>query len=97
MKPDTTTAMRRLIAEVRTAIPFAAPQARVCTGACDRCSLKLLTFLETELEDWERRLDGGEKPKLGEVSRLAHTSRKVYAVLRRNGLVGVAPGPDVSS
>ncbi|WP_295391405.1 hypothetical protein [uncultured Thiodictyon sp.] len=90
-KPDTNTAMCGLIAQVRTAIPFEAPQSRVCTGACDGCSRKLLDFLEGELDDWERRLAAGEAPRLGDLSRLARTSRKVYAVLERNGLVGSAP------
>ena len=87
MKPDTRTAMGRLIAQIRAAIPFEDAQSRVCTGACDGCSRKLLDFLEGELEDWERRLAAGHSPKLGDVSRLARTSRKVYAVLERNGLV----------
>jgi len=87
MKPDTSTAMRVLIAEVRATIPFTASQSRICTGACDRCSRKLLDFLEGELADWERRLDGGEAPKLGDVTLLARTSHKVYAVLQCNGLV----------
>ena len=79
--------MRLLIGQVRAAIPFEAPQSRVCTGACDGCSRKLLDYLEGELDDWEGRLAAGESPKLGDVSRLARTSRKVYAVLERNGLV----------
>jgi hypothetical protein len=91
MKPDTRTAMGRLLAQVRAAIPFEAPQSRVCTGACDGCSRKLLDFLEGELDDWERRLAAGESPTLGDLSRLARTSRKVYAVLERNGLVGGTP------
>jgi len=91
MKPDTRTAMRGLIAEVRAAIPFAAPQSRVCTGACNGCSRTLLDYLEGELDDWERRLAAGECPNLGEVSRLARTSRKVYEALRRNGLLTDAP------
>ena len=87
MKPDTSTAMRRLIAQVREAIPFDAPDSHVCAGTCDGCSMKLLNFLDAELQDWGRRLDAGERPNLGEVSHLARTSRKVYAVLERNGLV----------
>ena len=79
--------MRRLIAQIRAAIPFEDPRSRACTGACDACSRKLLDFLEGELDDWERRLAAGESPNLGEVSRLARTSRKVYGVLERNGLV----------
>jgi len=87
MKPDTRTAMRQLMAQVRAAIPFDAPAAQVCTGTCAGCSMKLLEFLGTELQAWEYRLDAGEKPTLGDLSRLARTSRKVYAVLERNGLV----------
>lgn len=91
MKPDTRTAMRELIAQVREAVPFDAPEAQLCTGPCDGCSVKLLAFLESELEDWETRLDGGERPGLKDLSRLAKTSRKVYAVLERNALVGPSP------
>lgn len=87
MKPDVPTAMRNLIREVRTAIPFDLPEAQVCTGVCDGCSVKLLEYLDTLLCDWEARLDAGERPGLAELSRLARTSRKVYGVLERNGLV----------
>ena len=87
MKPDTSTAMRHLIAQVRAAIPFDAPQSRVCTGNCEGCSQKLLDFLEGELDDWERRLASGERPGLADLSRLARISRKVHGVLERNGLV----------
>lgn len=86
-KPDSATAMRLLIAEVRNAIPFDMSEAQVCAGECDGCSLKLLEFLGSELEGWEARLDAGERPGLKELSRLAKTSRKVHGVLARNGLV----------
>lgn len=86
-KPDSTTAMRRLIVQVRDAIPFDMPEAQVCSGTCDGCSLKLLEFLGNELDGWEARLDAGERPGFKELSRLAKTSRKVYSVLARNGLV----------
>jgi hypothetical protein len=86
-KPDSTTAMRRLIVQVRDAIPFDMPEAQVCSGRCDGCSLKLLEFLGNELDGWEARLDAGERPGFKELSRLAKTSRKVYSVLARNGLV----------
>lgn len=89
MKPATPEAMRALIAEVRAAIPFAAPEALVCTGACAGCSRKLLDYLDAELAHWEARLAAGERPRLGDVSALARTSRKVHAVLVRNGLIGL--------
>jgi hypothetical protein len=86
--------MRQLIAEVRSAIPFDAPETQVCSGACDSCSLKLLVYLDDRLRDWEARLDAGERPGLKGLSRLARTSRKVYAALARNGIVPAPPlGP----
>lgn len=85
-KPDSARAMRLLIAQVRNAVPFDLPEAQVCNGTCDGCSLKLLEFLGNELDGWEARLDAGERPGLQDLSRLANTSRKVYSVLARNGL-----------
>lgn len=85
-KPDSATAMRLLIAQVRDAVPFDIPKALACAGTCDGCSLKLLEFLGNELDGWEARLDSGERPGLKDLSRLASTSRKVYSVLARNGL-----------
>ncbi len=87
MKPDVAAAMRQLIAQVRAAIPFDLPEAQLCTGVCHGCAMKLLDFLDTHLADWEARLDGGERPGLADLSRLASTSRKVHAVLRKNGLI----------
>jgi len=86
VKPDTITAMRDLIGEIRRAMPFDLPGARVCSGPCEGCSMKLLGFLESELEQWEQRLDQGEIPGLAGLSRLAKTARKVYRVLAKNGV-----------
>jgi hypothetical protein len=91
MKPDAPTALRQLIDEVRQTLPFDLPEARVCNGPCDGCSLKLLDFLEMELAAWERRLDEGEKPGLAELSRLAKTARRIHRILHRNGLLDAAP------
>lgn len=87
MKPDTQTAMRNLIQQVRGALPFGAPQAQICSGQCQGCALKLLEFIDTELQGWETRLAQGDQPNLGDIDRLAKTSKKVYQVLQRNGLV----------
>lgn len=84
MKPDTRTAMRRLIAEVRAALPFDDPDAQACTGDCGACPLKLLEHLDDELGTWERRLDAGETPTLGDLSRLAAVSRSVHALCSGN-------------
>lgn len=87
MKPDVPTAMRRLIAQIRDAFPFDAPEAQLCQGPCEGCSVKLLAYLEDELSGWEQRLAQGEKPGLAELSRLTRTAKRIQAVLQRNGLV----------
>ncbi len=87
MKPDTSSAMRRLIDQVRTEIPFDLPEETICSGDCRGCAKKLLEFLDAELSDWECRLDAGEVPLLGEVQRLGRCCRKVHIALR----VSLAP------
>jgi len=86
-KPDVATTMRDLIRQARATLPFEAPEAVVCTGVCQGCSRKLLDFLESEFDDWERRLDAGERPGLSDLSRLIQTSRRVECTLIRNGLI----------
>lgn len=49
--------------------------------------MKLLDYLDMELQEWEQRLDRGEKPGLAELSKLAKTSRRIYRVLEKNGLL----------
>ncbi|SDX21188.1 hypothetical protein [Thiocapsa roseopersicina] len=93
MKPDTRTAMQRLIEEVRAAIPFDAAQARVCSGDCSGCSQKLLDYLEGELAAWEQRLAEGDRPSLADLSRLAKTARKIHRVLVRNGILAEEAEP----
>lgn len=78
--------MQDLIAEIRRTLPFDAAEAQVCQGPCDGCSLKLLNFLESELEGWQQRLDEGEKPGFKELSGLLKIARKVQRVIERNGL-----------
>jgi hypothetical protein len=87
--------MRTLMAQVRNAVPFDMPEAQVCAGTCDGCSLRLLEFLGNALDGWEARLDAGERPGLRDLSGPANTSRKVYSVLARNGLA--APLEDTVS
>lgn len=79
--------MHRLIAQIRKAMPFGAPEAQRCPDSCSGCSAKLLAYLETEIDSWETRLAEGAQPNFGDLSRLARTGRKVHAVLLRNGLV----------
>jgi hypothetical protein len=86
VKPDTATAMVKLIAQIREAMPFDLRSEQICTDSCDGCSMKLLAFLETELDGWERRLQDGERPNFGDLNKLAKTSKKIYRVLQKNGL-----------
>ena len=79
--------MRKLIEQVRTAMPFDLPEANLCSGKCNGCSQKLLDYLDMELEDWEYRLTTGETPDFGDINRIARTSNKIYRVMKKNGLV----------
>ncbi len=79
--------MRHLIKQIREAIPFDLPEANLCSGKCNGCSQKLLDYLDSELEDWEYRLQDGETPDFGEIQRIAKTSKKIYKILDRNGLI----------
>jgi len=87
MKPKTPEAMRRLIDEIREVIPFELPEAYLCDAVCKGCSLKLLDYLDVELAGWEVRLSDGEIPSLADIQRLAKSSKKIYKVLERNGLL----------
>lgn len=86
-KPDTPEAMRRLIGEIRRRIPFDLPEEQLCKDGCNACSLKLLEYLSSELENWEVRLESGEKPGLADLSQLARSARKIHRVLVKNGIV----------
>lgn len=79
--------MRHLIDEIRQAIPFDMPEASMCSDNCNICTMKLLEYLDMELMDWERRLDAGEMPNFGDISRLQKTGKKIYKALEKNGLV----------
>ena len=87
MKPNTSTAMQNLIDEVRSTMPFDAGEAQLCADSCNGCSLKLLEFLEMELQDWEQKLQNGVQPSFGDVHKMGKTCKKIYMVLKKNGLV----------
>ncbi len=79
--------MRNLIAEIRNRLPFDKPEAQICSDPCRGCSIKLLDYMQSELEAWEQRLDAGENPGLADLSRLEKKGRKIYRKLRENQLV----------
>lgn len=93
MKPDATTAMQQLIGQIRTSFPFDRPEAQICNGPCDGCSMKLLNYLESELDSWENRIAAGERPGLAELSRLIRTSRKIGRVLEKAELMQMPEEP----
>ncbi len=86
-KPSTSVAMRRLIDEIRNAMPFDTAPAELCAGPCRGCPKKLLEYLDLELCEHQECLEAGEQPSLGDIQQLARLSRKVYRSLERNGLV----------
>lgn len=86
-KPDTQTAMRILISDIRAGIPFDTPMEELCNGPCTGCSKKLLDFLDTQLEEKETEIDNGHIPALGELNQLKKTALKVRAILIKNGLI----------
>lgn len=86
-KPDCTTAMKNLIAEVRSDFPFTTPEANICGVSCTGCPKKLLEIVDTELCEWESKLDNDVTPKLGDISRLGKLCKNVRRGLKRNGLV----------
>ena len=94
-KPATTEAMLALISSVRQHLPFHVSPADLCQHSCSGCPKKLMEFLDTELSDHEQNLATGHIPTLGEISKLARTSRKIHAVMVKNGLAYPhAPKPD---
>ena len=86
-KPNTTEAMRNLIQDVKTALPLDLLPLDVCADECRGCSIKLIEYITMELENWEYRLDDGDIPDFGDLNRLARSSKKIYGVLVKNGLV----------
>lgn len=91
VKPNTTTAMKNLIDEVRLNMPFGADETQLCSDSCQGCSKKLLEFLETEISDWEQKLQDGIQPNFGDINRMGKTCKKVYVVLKKNGLIEDQP------
>ncbi len=87
MKPDTTTAMRQLIAQIRESVPFDTPESTLCSVHCRVCSKKLLEFLASELDAWDYKLKQGEVPNFGDLSRLERMGRKIYSALEKTGFI----------
>jgi hypothetical protein len=87
MKPKRTQAMEQLIDTVRENFPFDEADANICTGQCNTCAMKLLEYLDTELDTWECKLKQGDTPSFGDINKMAKTSQKIHKVLAKNNLV----------
>ena len=86
-KPNVAVAMRDLITQIKTTLPFDGVESDFCSDTCSGCSLKLLDFLALEIEQWEERLDQGEAPSLSDVHKLGKTAKKIHTVLVKNQLI----------
>lgn len=89
VKPDTRTAMRMLIAQIKTSIPLNAPESVLCSDYCRICSKKLIEFLGAEIDIWEYKLEQGVQPNFGDLKRLSKIAKKVHAALLKNDLIDV--------
>lgn len=87
MKPDVKQAMQELIIEVRQVFPFTLPEAQICAGKCVGCPKKLLEIADTELSDWEAKLENGEIPCITELNRLGKLCKNIHRGLERNNLI----------
>ena len=87
MKPNTQQAMKQLIGQIREAIPLDMPEAQMCSESCRICSKKLLDYLSSELEEWDYRLEQGDIPNFGDLQKLERSGRKIYSILKKDGLI----------
>jgi len=87
MKPNTVLAMHNLIKQIKSSILFDLDKTDACPDSCRGCSVKLVDFLEVEIEDWEFRLVCNETPNFKDLDKLAKTAKKVRRVLINNGLI----------
>lgn len=87
MKPSTTNAMYDLINQIKNRLLFKAIKSDFCSQSCSGCSLKLVEFLTTEVEQWEYQLAQGGVPNFNDINKLANSAKKIKAVLKRNNLI----------
>ena len=79
--------MRNLLKEVRAVLPLDVSPEEICTDECRGCSIKLIEYIEMEMDNWEYRLDDGVIPTFGDLDKLARSCTKIYRALLNNGLV----------
>jgi len=79
--------MRKLIAEIKMALPFGISEHDICAGVCIGCPKKSMEYISSEIDYWECRLANDEAPTLGDISDLARIGKKVYRAMTKNNLV----------
>jgi len=87
MKPNTSLAMKMLIKQIQSALPFELPEHAICAGKCVGCPKKMLEYIGGELDHHQCQLDNEETPTLGEISDLARIAKKVHRNMAINSLV----------
>jgi len=87
MKPNTTKDMHRLIVQIKDALPFNEIDSNFCSDVCTGCSVKLISFIEIEIDNWEYKLNKGKVPNFKDINKLANTAKKIRAVLLKNKLI----------
>jgi len=87
MKPDTTTAMKILIKQIKVALPFDMPEHEICAGKCVGCPKKMMEYIGFEIDYWQCKLDNDEIPTFGDINDLARIAKKVYRSMAKNKLV----------
>lgn len=87
-KPDTKTAMYRLLDVIREHIPFGLKEADMCQGICRGCSKKMMEMLDAEVSQWQADLDNElADPTLADLVFMEKLARRTEKILRRNKLM----------
>ena len=88
MKPRTSIVMQNIIREINSTFPFTIPEETLCAKTCSHgCPKKLLEYMSMEIDQWEERLKNGEIPNFRDIQKITKTSKKIYAILKKNNLV----------
>ncbi|WP_260261093.1 hypothetical protein [Vibrio intestinalis] len=88
-KPDRTTAMKQLIADVINELPLYEPESFICgsKGSCVGCPKKLLEMVDGELSYWQSAMERGIVPQFDEIRRFGKMCNSVRRGLDRNNLL----------
>ncbi|MCD1598224.1 hypothetical protein [Rheinheimera aquimaris] len=88
-KPDLTTAMLQLIADVKQQMPLYEPSTFICGSNtdCIGCPKKMLEMVDSELSFWEHAIKQGRTPKFDELRQFGKLCQSVRRMLIRNKLM----------